>query len=66
MSDDGWSGQRFQFGDKILSSSTAMKRKEKEREEIAQLTAEYLLRNKTIKVIPYGVRTDVPIPEFKH
>lgn len=57
-----WDNTRTMTG--TLSREAMMKQKDQEREEIAQLTAQYLLNNK-ITVIPYGVRTDIPKVDFK-
>lgn len=57
-----WDNTRTMTG--TLSREAMMKQKDEEREEIAQLTAQYLLKNK-ITVIPYGVRTDIPKVDFK-
>jgi hypothetical protein len=56
-----WGEIPFQYGDRLveISTSTAVTKKEKERQEIRALTEEYLRANK-ITVIPYGVRTDLP------
>ena len=64
-----WQGEHFQFGQKTeekinLSRDAQMKKKDKEREEIAQLTAQFLIK-KQITVIPYGVRVDLPKIDFK-
>lgn len=64
-----WQGEHFQFGEKTqprveLSRDAMMRKKDKEREEIAQLTAQFLIK-KDITVIPYGVRTDIPKIDFK-
>ena len=57
-----WDNTRTMTG--TLSREAMMKQKDQEREEIAQLTAQYLLNNK-ITVIPYGVRMDIPKVDFK-
>lgn len=54
-----WGGARFQYGEKINSTHTSVAKKDREREEIEMLTAQYLLTKK-ITQVPYGVRTDVP------
>ncbi len=60
-----WDGARFQFGEKTISPYVSMKKKDKEREEIEMLTAQYLLTKK-IQEIPYGVRTDLPKWNFEN
>ena len=42
----------------VVSATTALKRKNKEREEIERLTAVYLMTN-AIKTLPCGVRSEV-------
>ena len=64
-----WQGEHFMFGEKVeekvqLSRDAMMKKKDQEREEIEQLTAQLLVKNK-ITVIPYGVRVDLPKIDFK-
>lgn len=66
-----WQGEHFMFGEKVeervqLSRDAMMRKKDQEREEIEQLTAQFLLNKKNkIKVIPYGVRVDLPKIDFK-
>ena len=64
-----WQSDHFIYGQKTeekinLSRDAQMKKKDKEREEIAQLTAQFLIK-KQITVIPYGVRVDLPKIDFK-
>ena len=64
-----WQGDHFMFGEKVeervqLSRDAMMRKKDQEREEIEQLTAQFLVKNK-ITVIPYGVRVDLPKIDFK-
>jgi hypothetical protein len=42
-----------------MSTQTSVTKKDREREEIEMLTAQYLL-TKEITKVAYGVRTDVP------
>lgn len=66
-----WQGDHFQFGEKVeervhLSRDTMMLKKDRERDEIEKLTAQFLLNKKNkITVIPYGVRVDLPKIDFK-
>ena len=54
-----WEGARFQYGQKVMSTQTSVTKKDREREEIEMLTAQYLLTKKITKVA-YGVRADLP------
>lgn len=66
-----WQSEHFHFGDKTeervqLSRDAMMRKKDEEREEIERLTAQFLMNKKNkIKVIPYGVRVDLPKIDFK-
>ena len=66
-----WQSEHFHFGEKVeervqLSRDAMMRKKDQEREEIEQLTAQFLMNKKNkIKVIPYGVRVDLPKIDFK-
>ena len=61
----GWEGARFQYGQKINSTQTSLSKKDQERAEIEELTAQYLLK-KQITQVPYGVRADLPKWDFEN
>lgn len=60
-----WVGARFQYGEKIKSTQASLAKKDLERAEIEQLTAQYLL-TKEITKVAYGVRSDVPKLDFEN
>lgn len=60
-----WVGARFQYGEKINSTHASLAKKDLERAEIEQLTAQYLL-TKEITKVAYGVRSDVPKLDFEN
>jgi hypothetical protein len=60
-----WEGARFQYGQKVMSTQTSVTKKDQERAEIEELTAQYLLTKKITKVA-YGVRADLPKWDFEN
>ena len=60
-----WEGARLQCGQKINSTQTSLSKKDQERAEIEELTAQYLLKKK-ITHVPYGVRVDFPKWDFEN